>query len=310
MIITVTLNPAIDKTIEIKNFEVGKLNRIETVRLDAGGKGINVSKVIKSLGGDSKATGFLGRENSSFITEYLDRSNIKNEFVFVNGMTRTNLKVFDSVNKTVTEINEPGPYVEDNEVKQLERFLVDTVRHGDIVVLTGSVPKNVDKGIYGRLIKLLKQNGAKTILDAEGNLLREGIKEGPYLIKPNLFELEGLLGHRITGIKEAESLAKSLIKDYNIKIAVVSLGDKGAIFVDQFRSIFAHGLEVDTKSTVGAGDAMVAALAFSIEKKLNLNKAITMSMAAATANTMVNGTQPAALDTIKMIEKNIKFEII
>lgn len=310
MIITVTLNPAIDKTIEIKNFEVGKLNRIETVRLDAGGKGINVSKVIKSLGGDSKATGFLGRENSSFITEYLDRSNIKNEFVFVNGMTRTNLKVFDSVNKTVTEINEPGPYVEDNEVKQLERFLVDTVRHGDIVVLTGSVPKNVDKGIYGRLIKLLKQNGAKTILDAEGNLLREGIKEGPYLIKPNLFELEGLLGHRITGIKEAESFAKSLIKDYNIKIAVVSLGDKGAIFVDQFQSIFTHGLEVDTKSTVGAGDAMVAALAFSIEKKLNLNKAITMSMAAATANTMVNGTQPAALDTIEMIEKKITFEII
>jgi len=310
MIITVTLNPAIDKTIEIENFETGKLNRAEKVRLDAGGKGINVSKVIKSIGGESIATGFLGRENGKFITDYLDKSNIKNEFVFVDGETRTNIKVYDSTRKIVTEINEPGPNVIDSDIENLNQILFKHVNKDDIAVLTGSVPKNLDKGIYRELIKALKQVGVKTILDAEGNLLREGIKEGPCIIKPNLFELEGLSGHRINGIKEAESYAKSLISDFGINLIVVSLGDKGAIFVEKSRSIYARGLKVDTKSTVGAGDAMVAALAYSLERNLDLESAIRLSMAAAVANTMVSGTQPASLESIKIIEKQITFEAI
>ncbi|NMA64755.1 MAG: 1-phosphofructokinase, partial [Clostridiaceae bacterium] len=302
MIITITLNPAIDKTVEITNFEAGKLNRVQASRLDCGGKGINVSKVVKSLGGNTKAIGILGKENGNFITNYLNNSNINHEFVFIDGETRTNLKIFDNTTKIVTEINEPGPFVNDVDIENIESILFKSVRQDDIVVFTGSVPKNVDKSIYRRLIKALKKIGVKSVLDAEGDLLRQGVKEGPYLIKPNLYELEGLLGHKTSSIREVETFARSLVRDFNIKIVVVSLGHEGAIFVNKDQSVFSHGIKVDIKSTVGAGDAMVAALAYSIEKKLSFEKAITMSMAAATATTMVMGTQPATLESIKMIE--------
>jgi len=310
MIITVTLNPAIDKTVEVKNFEPGRLNRVKSVRLDAGGKGINVSKVIKSLGGISKATGFLGRENSSFIINYLNRHNIENEFVFLSGETRTNLKIFDSSRKVITEINEPGPEVEDTDIENFERVLFKNVQQGDIVVLTGSVPKNAEEDIYGIWIKKLNKNGVKTILDAEGNLLKEGIKQSPYLIKPNIHELEGLLGYKVSGVKEIESFAKKLIEDFNIEIAVVSLGNKGAIFVNRSQTVYAHGPQVDIKSTVGAGDAMVAALAYSIEKELDFEKAVTLSMAAAAAKTMVEGSKPPSIDIIRTLEKQITYEIV
>lgn len=310
MIITVTLNPAIDKTVEIKDFEAGKLNRVEKVRHDAGGKGINVSKVIRSLGGESIATGFLGRENGSFIVDYLNKLNIRNEFVFVEGETRTNLKIFDSSRKIVTEINEPGPYINENDIEELERILFKNANPGDIVVLTGSVPRNVDAGIYGRWIRKLRQNGVKTILDAEGALLKEGIKESPYLVKPNIYELEGLLGRRISGVEEAKACAGALVREHNIKVAVVSLGNKGAIYADENHSVFACGLEVDVKSTVGAGDAMVAALAYCMERKLGFRKSVTLSMAAATAKTMFEGSQPATLDSIMAIEKQIICEAV
>lgn len=307
MVITVTLNPAVDKTVEIGNFEIGAVNRVSSVRLDAGGKGINVSKVIRSLGGKSKASGILGGAAGGFIKEYLDRLGIENDFLFIKGETRTNLKIVDGSRKISTDINEPGPPVTREDVENLKRIVFEDLGEGSVVVFSGSVPGNVDKDIYERWIEAAGKAGAKTILDADGELLKRGVKAGPFLIKPNIHELERLFETRIKDAREAEGLARKLMESHGIEMAAVSLGEKGAVFLNKEKSLLAHGIKVEVKSTVGAGDAMVAALAYALAKGWSFEEAARLAVASATANVMTSGTQPAAYATMMQLEKRVTF---
>ena len=309
MITTITLNPAVDKTIKVNNFSVGNVNRIEAIRLDAGGKGINVSKVIKNLGGKSKAMGILSGNSGKFIKEYLDSINILNDFVFTEGETRTNIKVVDEISHTNTDINEAGPEASDKDLDEVSGKIFSNINSEDIIIFSGSVPSNVDKKIYGDWIKKAKAKGAKTILDADGELLKNAISAGPYLVKPNIDELEGMFNKKINGVKEAVEIAKGLL-DYGIVIVVVSLGSKGAIFVNKEKSIYAHGLKVDVKSTVGAGDSMVAALAYSIEEGLSFEESVKLAVATGTANVMTSGTEASDIKTIIELEKQVTFEYL
>ena len=309
MITTITLNPAVDKTIKVNNFSVGNVNRIEAIRLDAGGKGINVSKVIKNLGGNSKAMGILSGNSGKFIKEYLDSINILNDFVFTEGETRTNIKVVDEISHTNTDINEAGPQANDKDLAEVSGKVFNNISSEDIIIFSGSVPSNVDKKIYGDWIKKAKTKGAKTILDADGELLKNAILAGPYLVKPNIDELEGMFNKKINGVKEAVEIAKGLL-DYGIVIVVVSLGSEGAIFVNKEKSIYAHGLKVDVKSTVGAGDSMVAALAYSIEEGLSFEESVKLAVATGTANVMTSGTEASDIKTIIELEKQVTFEYL
>ncbi len=310
MILTVTLNPAMDKTVEIENFQIGAVNRISSMRLDAGGKGINVSKTIKSLGGDTKAIGLLGGRTGSFIKNDLDRLGITNEFYFVQGETRTNLKIVDSHKKTTTDINEPGPKITLEDMEKVEEILINNIDRNTIAVFSGSIPAQGENGIYGKWIKAVKRAGGRAILDAEGELLRQGIMEGPCLVKPNLHELEGLLNKKIESIQQAESQGRSLIEQYGIEMMVVSLGEKGAIFINRHQSVLVHALKVDVKSTVGAGDSMVAALAYCMDKGYDFEKAAKLSVASGVASVMTQGTQASSLEKIQELERQIKFEVI
>lgn len=310
MITTITLNPAVDKTVEITDFEVGTVNRVSSIRLDAGGKGINVSKVVSSLGGKSKAVGILGGRNGSFIKEYLDHTGIENEFLFVEGETRTNLKIVDNSRKTNTDINEAGPQVSREALESVKRIAFAPLDGDSIVVFSGSVPANVNKDLYGQWITAAKEAGAKTMLDADGELLRQGIQAGPFLVKPNIHELEGFFGKKIEGIQEAEKLGRSLIDTYGIQVVVVSLGAKGALFLNGECSLLAHSIEVGVKSTVGAGDSMVAALAHSFDRGYDFEKAVALAMAASAANVMTSGTQAADYETIVELEKRVTFEYL
>jgi 1-phosphofructokinase len=309
MITTITLNPAVDKTIEIGNFIVGNVNRVTSIRLDAGGKGINVSKVIKNLGGKSKAMGIISGKSGAFIKEYLDSIKILNDFVFTEGETRTNIKVVDELNHTNTDINEAGPQASDKDLNYVSERVFNNINNDDIVIFSGSVPSNVDKKIYGDWITKAKEKGAKTILDADGELLKYGILAGPFLVKPNIDELEGMFKKKINGVKEAVEIAKGLL-EYGISIVVVSLGGEGAIFVNKESSIYAHGLKVDVKSTVGAGDSMVAALAHSLEQGLSFEAAIKLAVATSAANVMTEGTEASDIKTIIELEKQVKFEYL
>ena len=193
MIVTVTMNPAIDKTIEIEALLPGGLNRIQKVEYDAGGKGINVSKTIHELGGSSIAVGFLGGNAGKTIESVLNEWGINNDFIWVRGETRTNTKVYEK-SGALTELNEPGPQISKEQQEELVKKLEGYANEETLFVLAGSIPNGVDKQIYSEIIPRVHAKGAKVLLDADGELFRNALKEKPDIIKPNRVELEEYFG--------------------------------------------------------------------------------------------------------------------
>lgn len=309
MITTITLNPAVDKTITIEDFSIGKVNRVLSSRFDAGGKGINVSKGIHSLEGKSRATGILAGKSGEFIKGCLDSLNIENDFVFIDGETRTNIKIVDKLNGTNTDINGSGPFVSGEALDNVYSKFSKDIDESTLIVFSGSVPQNVDKGIYGMWIKKAKGKGAKTILDADGELLKRGLEAGPYLVKPNIHELEALFGEKAHCTEDIVKMAKRIL-EYDVQFVVVSLGGDGALFVKRDKIVLTHGIKVEVNSTVGAGDSMVAALALAIDRDYDLEKTVKLSVACGTASVMTSGTQAARLKDILELERLVKLEEI
>ena len=223
MIYTVTLNPALDKTVEIPGMALDTVNRITEMRTDPGGKGINVSKVIAKLGGDSRAVGILGGESGRTLEKLLENENFTTQFRFVEGQTRTNLKIIDREGHTNTDINEPGLTVTAAELDALLRELLAELRPGDIVVLAGSLPKGAPQDTYRSWTAACKKAGARVFLDADGALLAEGIKAAPHLIKPNDGELSRLAGKKLETLEELTAEGRKLL-ERGIERVVISLG--------------------------------------------------------------------------------------
>ncbi len=301
MIYTVTLNPALDKTVEIPSLTVDSVNRITTMRTDPGGKGINVSKVIDKLGGESIAVGILGGDTGKAIQSALEAMGLKTSFCFVEGETRTNLKVIDPVNHTNTDINEPGVTVSEEILMDLLTELLAKLQKGDIVVLSGSLPKGAPRDTYGVWVRACREAGAKVILDADGDLLEAGLQAEPYLIKPNNHELSKLLGRTVSTPKELAGAARDLMNQYGIEKVVVSMGGDGALYVTKTETVYAEGLKVPVGSTVGAGDSVVAALAVAEEKNMSLLETVCLSTATGAANVMCSGTQAAEYSVIESL---------
>ncbi len=272
MILTVTFNPAIDKTAEVDELIPGGLNRLRNVMQDAGGKGINVSKTIYALQGKSVATGFLAGSAGEYIRKVLNGLAIDNDFVWVEGMTRTNLKVLDH-EMELTELNEAGPVITETEIKQLKDKILSLLHPNDFVVLSGNVSAQVRKDIYRELIELVKQQGARVILDADGELFAQGIQAKPYVIKPNKYELATYFGvSQDCSNEEMISLAKTLLNE-ECRLVVVSMGKQGSIFLSHEGIYQAEALHIQAHSSVGAGDAMVAAIAYALEQDTPLGTA-------------------------------------
>ena len=307
MIVTVTMNPAIDKTIEIDRLNRGNLNRIEKIEYDAGGKGINVSKTIHELGGESIATGFLGGNAGRVIEEILDSRGIKHDFVWVDGETRTNTKVCEQ-DGTVTELNEKGPEVTPEQLTNLLEKLDDLADDNVLFILAGSIPGNMEKDIYARIIERVHKKGAKVLLDADGELFRKGLEQKPDMIKPNQWEIEELQGfsHGVSD-KKLINVAEKMQTE-GIDTVVISLGKNGALFV--CGSYVAKGmpLKVDVHSTVGAGDAMVAAMAYSFEKKMEPRETARLCMAVSAGAVMTVGTKPPEKQMVEQLMKRVILE--
>lgn len=307
MIYTVTLNPALDKTVEIPSLTVDSVNRITAMRTDPGGKGINVSKVIKELGGESIATGILAGNTGRAISSALEEMEIRADFKFAEGETRTNLKVIDPVNHTNTDLNEPGVTVSEEILNDLLADLLSRIGEGDIVVLSGSLPKGSPKDTYGTWVRACREAGAKVMLDADGELLVNGMQASPYLIKPNHHELSELMGKNLEKPEELEKAARGLMEKYGIARIVVSMGGAGALYISQDEAIYAEGLKVPVQSTVGAGDSVVAALAVSEESGRTLEDTVRLSTACGAANVMCSGTQAAKYSVIEELMPKVVF---
>lgn len=304
MIITVTFNPAIDKTAEVEELQVGGLNRLSNVMQDAGGKGVNVSKTIKAFGGETLCTGFLAGSSGEYIEHTLKDLDIHSDFVWVDGMTRTNLKVLDK-DKELTELNEAGPLIGIKEVEKLKQKICELCNSDSIVVLSGNVSKGVDTNIYKELIEDIKQAGGKVIFDADGELFAKGIQAKPLVIKPNKYELATYfkVSQDVTN-DEIIRLAKTLLNE-DTKYVVVSMGKQGSIFITKDQVIQAEALKVEAHSSVGAGDAMVAGITYAIEQGYPLEEMIRFAVAASAGAVMTKGTQPASIDVVKELKDKV-----
>lgn len=306
MIYTVTLNPALDKTVEIPGMALDTVNRITEMRTDPGGKGINVSKVIAKLGGESCAVGILGGESGRTLEKLLENENFTTRFRFVEGQTRTNLKIIDREGHTNTDINEPGLTVTAAELDALLRELLAELRPGDIVVLAGSLPKGAPQDTYRTWTAACKKAGARVFLDADGALLAEGIKAAPHLIKPNDGELSRLAGKKLETLEELTAEGRKLL-ERGIERVVISLGGRGALYLRKGSTIYAEGLRVPVGSTVGAGDSVVAALAYAEAQGLSEEEAVRLSTAAGAANVMCSGTQAAEREAVEALLPKVRF---
>lgn len=309
MIYTVTLNPALDKTVEIPGMALDTVNRITSMRTDPGGKGINVSKVIAKLGGESCAVGILGGESGRTLLAALEREGLRTHFRFVEGQTRTNLKIIDRALHTNTDINEPGLTVSPADLDALLRDLLGMVREGDIVVLAGSLPQGAPQDTYRVWTAACREKGARVCLDADGVLLAEGLKAAPYLIKPNEDELSRLVGHRLTDTDELIAEGRRLLKG-GVTRVVISLGEHGALYLRGNEVLYAEGLSVPVGSTVGAGDSVVAALAYADSLGMSDEDAVRLSTATGAANVICSGTQPAEREVVEKLLPQVKIRRI
>lgn len=311
MIITVTMNPAIDKTIDIGTFVHGGLNRISHIEKDAGGKGINVSKTIHHLGSTSLATGFLGGDAGDFIERSLKEYGIETDFVRLNGETRTNTKVVEK-GGTVTELNEPGPTVTDSDVAELLEKLDQHASKDTLVILAGSIPVGVDAAIYRVITERMHAKGASVLLDADGPLFEEALKAQPDIIKPNHLELKTYF-HK-AGMYFPESIVDQAIISMGhflltsgISQVVISRGSEGAIFLNEKEMYLCPALPVHAHSTVGAGDAMVAAIACGWEKKQSFREIARLAMAASAGAVTTIGTKPPAKELVEALIPQVEF---
>lgn len=306
MIITVTMNPAVDKTVVLEQpFIQGGLNRLSRVLYDAGGKGINVSKTIQALGGRSLATGFLGGSAETIILESLKKRGIETDFVHIESTTRTNTKLVE-INGCVSELNEPGPEIQSNEYERIQEIIFNRVREKTIVVLSGSIPPGIPTHVYRDLTEALKIRGAKVFLDADGEIFSEALKAVPHYIKPNRVELEQYfhLDHKASE-KELVEMGQQLLKK-GVQLAAVSLGEEGALFISKDGAVKAKGLKVNTKSTVGAGDAMVAALCLGLDQNMDFCQYVRLSMATSAGAVMTEGTNPPSLAQVEALMSQVE----
>ena len=307
MIVTVTMNPAIDKTMEVDTLKLGGLNQIKKAEADAGGKGINVSKTIRALGGESIATGFLGGNSGKMIQNVLEKYQIRQDFVWVDGETRTNTKVLE-ISGEVTELNEPGPEITETQVEALLKKLEMYAEEDTLFVLAGSIPGGVSKEIYANIIRMAHAHHAQVLLDADGELFRNSVKAMPDIMKPNHKELEAYVGIGADLSQEQiKEIAKSLVEK-GIPTVAVSMGKEGAIFVNKNGVVRCPALKVNAHSTVGAGDAMVAALAYAWDKQLGEEETVRLCMAASAGAVTTVGTKPPTKELVELLKGQVVIE--
>jgi 1-phosphofructokinase len=253
--LAITLNPAIDRTITIQNFQAGKVNRVQGEYSNAGGKGVNVASSLADAGHRVAVTGFLGRENVNLFERLFAHKRISDYFVRLEGETRVGIKITDPVLKETTDINFPGAEPLPSDLASL-RTTIGQI-DAEWFVIAGSLPPGVQTTIYRELTESLKTQGRKVALDTSGETLNHAIQALPAFIKPNIHELEGLVGRQLSGPDDVAAAARELVSR-GIDTVVVSMGAEGACFVSGEGVLFATPPSIEVRSTVGAGDAMVA----------------------------------------------------
>ncbi len=285
MILTVTLNAAIDKRYVVEEFITGGVCRVKECSYSAGGKGLNVSRVASIAGEKVTATGFVGGHAGHYIVEVLEGQNIKSDFVHISGESRSCINIYDETNHTQTEFLEPGVFVTDSNKEEMLNKYIELLPKCSIVAISGSVPKGVSSDLYIDMIRLAKQYDKKVILDTSGKLLEESVAAKPYMIKPNMDEIQMLTGKSLD-TQEALIEAAITIQQSGIELVVISRGSEGSLIVCNEGVYQAIVPKIDAANTVGCGDSMIAGFAVGFARGMSMEESIKLASAISAANAM------------------------
>ena len=286
MIYTITFNPALDYITQVENFKIGEINRTKTETILPGGKGLNVSIVLKNLEIENTALGFIAGFTGEELRQKIEAKGVKTEFIKVEkGMTRINIKITSINEKNIEEtaLNGMGPQITKNDIEVLLQKLKN-MSTKDIVILAGSIPKNIDNDIYEKICKTLSEKGITFVIDSTRELLINALKYKPFLIKPNKEELEETVKCKIS-TKEDMIKAAQKLKELGAQNVLVSLGNDGALLLtSDNNTYYCKAPEGQVISTVGSGDSMVAGFLAGYYQNKNYEYALKVGVAAGSAS--------------------------
>ena len=285
MILTVTLNAAIDKRYVVDHVQIGKVNRVKECTYSAGGKGLNVSRVAAIAGEKVTATGFVGGHAGEFIVEAIEGQKIKSDFVKISGESRSCINIYDETTHTQTEFLEPGVFVTEIDKEEMLRKYIDLVKQCSVVTISGSVPKGVDSSLYNIMIKIARQNHKKVILDTSGKLLEDSLEAKPTMIKPNMDEIRILTGKEMNSQEELIDAAVN-IHNSGIEVVMITCGSDGSLIVCQEGIYKAMIPKITAVNTVGCGDSIVAGFAVGWSRGMQITEIIRFASAISVANAM------------------------
>ncbi len=307
MILTVTLNPAVDQTIFVDRLELGDVNRFADSQLDPAGKGINVSRMVDRLGWPTVAFGFLGGEVGRIVVQALDAEGVPHHFAPIPGQTRLNVTIVDAASGESTSFYGPGPAIDGGAHARLDGLIELWLQASRVLVLAGSQPPGCPEDVYATYIGMAKARGAMAILDADGDAFRQGLAAGPALVKPNREEAERLLGRALPDIASVVAGARDML-EWGAGTVVVSLGAEGAVLVDGRGAWRAISPPVVRRSTVGSGDSMVAGLAVALARGDDLVEGLRLGAAAGAATAATPGTSLATAAEVAALVPGVRIE--
>lgn len=307
MVITLTLNPAVDQTLFVERLAVGDVNRAHDSQLDPAGKGINASRMADRLGWPTVAFGFLAGEIGEIAQRALDQEGVQSHFIHVEGQTRLNVSVVEGNGRRSTNVYGPGPAVGEQHLRDMREVLRFWLPASRVLVLAGSLPRGLAADTYAELIEMARGTGVKVILDADDEPYRLGVAARPHLIKPNLAEAERLLGRELPDLAAVAAGAHEL-SARGIPAVVVSMGKRGAVCVEDGRAWRVTPPPVEVHSTVGSGDSLVAGLAVALAKGQPLVEGLRLGTAAGAATATSEGTALGTAEEVARLLPEVKVE--
>lgn len=309
MITTITMNPALDKTIKVDNINYGEVNRVGTFREDLGGKGINVGRILSGFGLPTMNLAFIGEDNSHEIIEYIKKDAMAFDHVMVSGHTRTNIKVVETAKGITTDINEEGITVKREDYMEFMEKLDRLANNSEFLIMGGSLAKGIPNTAYGNITRLYKKK-CKIVIDADDEVLMEALKGEPYLIKPNIHELEEALDRELTSDEEIIKTGREIIKMYKVTYVLVSMGSEGSLLVSNDEAYRGGILPTTIVSTVGAGDAMLAGFVYGLSRKKPLSECLAFGTACSTLTISVEGLPTLDIDEVYEKSRQVPIELI
>jgi 1-phosphofructokinase family hexose kinase len=307
MIYTLTLNPAVDRELTVPIIEFDSVLRASESRIDYGGKGFNVSRLLKGMNEPSTAVGFLGGNAGELLQKGLQSLGIDTDFVWISEETRTNSSIVTQSHDHYIKVNEKGPLVPEAKQKELLDKIDSLAKRGDWWVLAGSLPPGIAHDFYARIVNVLNRHEAYAILDTSGESLKLGCKEKPYLVKPNAEEAHVLTGLSMETPAEI-ALAAAEIRRLGPENLVVSMGKAGALLHTSEGIWLAHSPKIQEKNPIGAGDSMVGGLVWALTQGIALREALGWGIASGAATASLPGTEVGARPLIEELFSQVRFE--